>query len=64
MKLDYNFGIYLETTMISERALRTGIKQTPYLKSYKINTGMHLFTVDVRSASKKFSFLETSLVYD
>ena len=33
-KLDDNFRTYLEGTIISEHVLRTGIKSTPYQKSF------------------------------
>ena len=62
MKLNDNFRTYLETSMISEYTLRTGIKETPHQKSYGINTGVQSFTVDFRGANKRFSFLETSAV--
>ena len=62
MKLNDNFRTYLETSMISEYTLRTGIKETPHQKSYGINTGVQSFTVDFRGANKRFSCLETSSV--
>ena len=55
---------YLETMLLSERKLRTGIKPMPYQKSYEINTGSQSFVVDFRGANKQFSFLGISLVYD
>ena len=38
-KLDDNFRTYLEGTMISEHVLRTGIKSTPYQKSFELVAG-------------------------
>ena len=60
--LNDNYRTYLETTMISEHALRTGIKETPYQKLCELNTGIQSFIVDFRGADKQFSFLEISLV--
>ena len=63
-QLDDNARTYLETTLISRRALRTGIKPTPYQKSYEINTGAQSFVIDFRGVNKQFSFLGMFLVYD
>ena len=63
-QLDNNFRTYLKTTLVSNRALRTGTKPIPYQKSYEINTGAQSLVVDFRGANKQFSFLSISLVYD
>ena len=47
-QLSNNFRTYLETALILERELRTGIKPMPYQKSYEINTGAQSFVVDFR----------------
>ena len=64
IKLDNNFRTYLESTLMSENVLRTGIKPTPYQKTYEINTGSQSHKIDFRDTNKKFSFLSFSLVYD
>ena len=38
-KLDVNFRTYLKGALISERALRTGIKPIPYQKSFELVAG-------------------------
>ena len=63
-KLTDNFRKYLEESLLSKRVLRTGIKPTPYQKSYKIYTGIQSFIVDFKGSYKEFSFTEVSLVYD
>ena len=63
-KLNDNYRADLQTTMTSEHALKSGTKKTPYQKSYELNIGVKLFTVDFRGANKQFSFLEISIVYD
>ena len=40
LRLTDNFRKYLEVLLLSKRVLRSGIKLTPYQKSYKINTGI------------------------
>ena len=44
--------------------LRTGIKPTPYQKSYEVNVGTQTNVVEFKEVNKQFSFLEISLVYD
>ena len=63
-QLNNNFRTYLETALILERELRTGIKPMPYQKSYEINTGAQSFVVDFRWVNKQLAFLSVSLVYD
>ena len=63
-KLDDNFITNLEGVMSSEDVLRTGIKPTPYQKSFKLNSGTESRTVNFQAANKQFSFLSISLVYD
>ena len=48
----------------SKRILRTGIKPTPYQKSYEVNVGTQTNVVEFKGVNKQFSFLEISLVYD
>ena len=45
-QLDENFKTYLEGTMQSEHVLRTGIKPTPYQKSFELVTGTESSVVD------------------
>ena len=58
-KLNDTFDAYLRKALQSKRVLRTGIKPSPYQKSYEVNVGMQSVVVN-----KQFSFLEISLVYD
>ena len=39
LKLDDNYQTYLKGVMPSERVLRTGIKPTPYQKSFELVVG-------------------------
>ena len=63
-KLDTNFRNYLETALVSESKLRTGIQKTPYQKSYELIAGAQSRTINFNNALNQFSFLEISLVYD
>ena len=63
-KLDTNFRNYLETALVSESKLRTGIQKTPYQKSYELIAGAQSRTINFNNALKQLSFLEISLVYD
>ena len=47
-----------------KKALRTGIKMTPYQQSFEINLGSQSLLVNFVGANKKFAFLELSLVYN
>ena len=50
--------------MISNQVLRTGLKLSPYQKSYELITGAQSKTITFTNAFKQFEFLEFSLVYD
>ena len=63
-KLDNNFRAYLEGEMLSEHVLRTGIKPTPYQKSFELVSGTESRVVNFQAVNKQFSFLSSSLVYD
>ena len=63
-KLNDTFDAYLRKALQSKRVLRTGIKPTPYQKSYEINVGTQSNVVEFKGVNKQFSFLEISLVYD
>ena len=63
-KLDDNFRTYLEGVMLSEHVLRTGIKPTPYQKSFELVTVTESRVVNFQAANKQFSFLSISFVYD
>ena len=43
--------------------LRTGIKSTPFQKTFETNTGIQSHIVEFKGANKQFSFIEISLVY-
>ena len=64
IKLSDTFDKYVSTALRSKRALRTGIKPTPFKKTFEINTGSQSHIVDFKGANKQFSFIEISLVYD
>ena len=63
-KLNDTFDAYLRKALQSKRVLRTGIKPSPYQKTYEINTGTQSAVVEFKGVNKQFSFLEISLVYD
>ena len=63
-KLDDNYCAYLKGIMISNKVLRTGIKKTPYQKTYELVTGAQSRTITFESSNKQFSFLEILLVFD
>ena len=51
-----NFKTYLKGTMQSEHVFRTGIKPTPYQKSFELVTGAESRVVDFTGANKQFFF--------
>ena len=51
-KLDTNFRNYLETALVSESKLRTGIQKTPYQKSYELIAGAQSRTINFNNALK------------
>ena len=64
VKLNANFDTYTSKALKSKRVLRTGIKPTPYQKSYEVNVGTQSHVIEFKGLNKQFSFLEISLVYD
>ena len=64
VKLNDTFDAYLRKALQSKRVLRTGIKPTPYQKSYEVNVGTQTNVVEFKGENKQFSFLEILLVYD
>ena len=50
--------------MISNKVPRTGIKKTPYQKTYKLIVSAQSRTINFESSSKQFLFLEILLVFD
>ena len=63
-KLNDTFDAYLRKALQSKRVLRTGIKPSPYQKTYEINVGTQWAVIEFKGVNKQFSFLEISLVYD
>ena len=63
-QLNDTFDAYLRKALQSKRVLRTGIKPSPYQKSYEVNVGTQSVVVEFKGVNKQFSFLEISLVYD
>ena len=63
-KLDDNYCAYLKGIMISNKVLRTGIKTTPYQKTYELVTGAQSRTITFESSNKQFSLLKILLVFD
>ena len=64
IKLNDTFNKYIIKALQSKRVLRTGIKPTPYQKTFEVNTGTQSHVVEFKGANKQFSFIEISLVYD
>ena len=62
--LEDTYRTYFEGVMISEQVLRTGIKYSPYQKSYELVAGSQSKTFTFTNAFKQFAFLEFSLVFD
>ena len=58
------FNKYITKAIQSKRVLRTGIKPTPYQKSYEINVGSQSHVVEFKGTNKQFSFIEISLIFD
>ena len=64
VELNDTFDAYLRKALKSKRVLRTGIKPTPYQKSYEVNVRTQTNVVEFKGVNKQFYFLEISLVYD
>ena len=64
IKLSDTFDKYVSKALRLKRVLRTGIKPTPFKKTFEINTGSQSHIVDFKGANKQFSFVEISLVYN
>ena len=62
--LEDTYRSYLEGAMISNQALRIGLKLFPYQKSYEIVAGGQSKAFTFTNAFKQFEFLEISLVFD
>ena len=62
--LEDTYRAYFERAMISNQVLRTGIKYSPYQKSYELVAGSQSKTFTFTNAFKQFAFLEFSLVFD
>ena len=63
-KLDDNYRAYLEWIIISNKFLRTGIKKTPYQKTYELIVGAQSRAITFELSNKHFFSLESSLVVD
>ena len=63
-ELEDTFRTYLESAMISNQVLRTGIFLTPYQKSYEMVVGTQSKTFTFQNVFKQFAFLEFSLIWD
>ena len=63
-ELEDTYRAYFEGAMISNQVLRTGLKLSPYQKSYELIAGAQSKTITFTNAFKQFEFLEFSLVYD
>ena len=64
IKLNDTFNKYITKALQSKIVLRTGIKPTPFQKTFEGNTGSQSHVVVFKGANKQFSFIEISLVYD
>ena len=58
IKLNDTFNKYITKAIQSKRVLRTGIKPTPYQKSYEINVGSQSHVVEFKGTNKQFSFIK------
>ena len=63
IKLNNTFNKYITKALQSKRVLRTGIKPTPFQKTFEVNVGSQSHMVEFKGANKQFSFIEISLVY-
>ena len=63
-ELEDTYRAYFEGAMISNQILRTGLKLSPYQKSYELISGAQSKTITFTNAFKQFEFLEFSLVHD
>ena len=63
-ELEDTYRAYFEGAMISNQILRTGLKLSPYQKSYELIAGAQSKTFSFTNAFKQFEFLEFSLVFD
>ena len=64
MRYIENFEVYFNSFLRSKKALREGMKMTPYPKSFEINIGSQSLVVNFVVAHRQFAFLELSLVSD
>ena len=63
-ELEDTFRTYLESAMISNQVLRTGIFLTPYQKSYEMVVGAQSKTFTFQNVFKQLAFLGFSLIFD
>ena len=63
-ELEDTFRIYLESAMISNQVLRTGIFLTLHQKSYELVIDAQSKTFNFQNVFKQFVFLEFSLIFD
>ena len=63
-ELEDTFRTYLESTIISNQVLRTGIFLTPHQKSYELVIGAQSKAFTFQNVFKQFAFLEFSLIFD
>ena len=63
-ELEDTFRTDLESAMISNQVLRTGIFLIPYQKSYELVVGAQSKTFTFQNIFKQFAFLEFSLIFD
>ena len=63
-ELEDTFRTYLESAVISNQVLRTGIFLTPHQKSYELVVGAQSKTFTFQNVFKQFAFLEFSLIFD
>ena len=64
IKLNDTFNKYITKALQSKKVLKTGIKPTPFQKTFEVNVGSQSHVVEFKGANKPFSFLEVYLVYD
>ena len=64
IKFYENFEVYFNSTLRSQKTMRTRIRMMPYQLSFKINTGTQSINVSFVSTNRQFVFAEVSLVYN
>ena len=49
---------------MSNKSLRTGMKETSYQNNYEINSSASSYKIEFPGANRPFGYLKISLIYD